>query len=461
MKIVDIIKNNHLTFLKDEWLLKQKIESLSIMLFFTALVLILFVFIRYLSNDYQTALADLVGAISFLTMYQLIKKNKKYYNPISLICAIIITTVISLGAFISEGSVERSIWFFSILIFVYFFRDSKEARWWFLLLISVISFIHFKNETSNNTTYIILIMNMSLMATLLHFYEQIKSREQKHLQDLNETLEDKVLQRTKELDNINNKLEEKVKEEISKNETKDKLIAQQNKMAAMGEMIGNIAHQFRQPLTAISATSSSIKFEIDLGSTSYDEIKTKLTKVESYVKHLSNTIEDFRCFFQEDKEKTTFNLANSIEKDLFLVDASYVSNSIKLIKEYDENITVKQFKNELTQSLLNIFNNAKDVLIQNNIKHKLVFLTIKKENNQAIISIKDNGGGVDESVLSHLFKEKVSTKDHDKGTGIGLYMTRQMIEDHMGGTIQVKNAKYIYNNEYYKGAEFIITLPLV
>jgi signal transduction histidine kinase len=189
-----------------------------------------------------------------------------------------------------------------------------------------------------------------------------------------------------------------------------------------------------------------------------DELKTKLNNIENYVHHLSDTIEDFRNFFKEDKEKTTFNLSQSIEKDLFIIESTFLANTIEIIKEYDESIEVSQFRNELTQCILNILNNAKDALRESEVPQKLVFIETKIENNKTKIIIKDNGGGIPESVLPHIFEDKFTTKDDSNGTGIGLFMTKQMIETHMDGKINAKNTKFIYNNEYYKGAEFTIIL---
>jgi signal transduction histidine kinase len=458
MSIFQKITHHTIDFSPQEWLFKHKIEALSFILFFSSFLLLIFTFIRYFTNDITTAFTDGIGAIVFFLMYLLVKKDKKYYDIVSNICAITITVVITIAVAVSNGDLERSIWFFSILVYVYFFRDSKEATYWLIALIAIISFIHVLSENSNMVTYFILVFNMILMSVILYFYEKIKAQEYSNLMNQNEYLEEKVALRTKELDEINKHLEERVKEEINKNILKDKMMVQQNKMAMIGEMIGNIAHQFRQPLSAINATTSVTKFELEMDSIQKDELKTKLNNIENYVHHLSDTIEDFRNFFKEDKEKTTFNLSQSIEKDLFIIESTFLANTIEIIKEYDESIEVSQFRNELTQCILNILNNAKDALRESEVPQKLVFIETKIENNKTKIIIKDNGGGIPESVLPHIFEDKFTTKDDSNGTGIGLFMTKQMIETHMDGKINAKNTKFIYNNEYYKGAEFTIIL---
>lgn len=455
---INLFNQKDMDFTSDEWLLSHKINALSFILFLASVILIIFVAIRFYNNESITALADLFGAFTFFGMLYFLNKSKKYYNIISLVASIIITIIITIAAFMGKEDIERSLWFFSLLIFIYFFRDKKEANLWLLFLITTVTLIHFQNGFTNVVAYTIFIFNILFMSTILYFYEKIKSQEQSHLTHENEILEKKVLERTQELDTLNSQLADKVKNEVHKNKLKDKMMAQQNKMAMMGEMIGNITHQFRQPLSAITASTSIMKFELDLGSLKNDEIQTKLSNIEEYVAHLSNTIEDFRNFFKEDKEKTTFNLSENIEKDFFIIESSYVEHTITLIREYDKNIEVTQFKNELTQCLLNILNNAKDALVEKDIKEKIVFIKTEKKEEKVYITITDNAGGIPHDILPQIFDDKFTTKDSTDGTGIGLYMTKQMIENHMDGKINAKNVKYIHNNEYYKGAQFTVIL---
>ena len=241
---------------------------------------------------------------------------------------------------------------------------------------------------------------------------------------------------------------------------KDKLLYQQSKMAAMGEMIGNIAHQWRQPLSAISTAASGMKIQKEFGNLS-DKIFFETTdKIVEITQHLSKTIDDFRNFFKTDKEKAKFNLKSVIEKDLVLLEAIFKNNDILLIKELDDNIVIDGYENELTQALLNIVNNAKDIVKEKPLSEdKFIFINTFLEGDNAIVSIKDNGGGIPDDIIDKIFEPYFTTKHQSQGTGIGLYMTRQIIVDNMHGSIEVENDSYEYNGKEYKGAKFTITLP--
>jgi len=241
---------------------------------------------------------------------------------------------------------------------------------------------------------------------------------------------------------------------------KEALLIQQSKMAAMGEMLENIAHQWRQPLSVISTISSGLllKKSMDL-EISKDEEKENLEKIGDTVKYLSQTIDDFRNYFKPNKNKNIFDIKESYIKAATLLKPKFQSMDIKLI----ENITSIEFlgfENEFIQVLINLLNNAKDVLDNDKIDNKLIFIDIYREDKNAIFTIKDNGGGIDKNIINRVFEPYFTTKYKSSGTGIGLYMSEEMVEKHMGGKLMVKNETYIYEDKEYKGACFKIYLPL-
>ena len=202
-----------------------------------------------------------------------------------------------------------------------------------------------------------------------------------------------VNNKTKELQELNENLEEKVKIESAKVREKDKQMMQQARFAAMGEMIGNIAHQWRQPLSAINSTSSSMKLQLQLGIATDEEVNDSYEKIMNYVDFLNQTIEDFRGFFMEDKEIIEFDMSETIEKSLTITNAVYKDNDINLLfsKEAD-NLRCKGLPSELSQVFLNILNNAKDALISNKVEKKFVKITYAKEGGENVIYIHDNAG---------------------------------------------------------------------
>ncbi|WP_421716737.1 transporter substrate-binding domain-containing protein [Arcobacter arenosus] len=257
------------------------------------------------------------------------------------------------------------------------------------------------------------------------------------------------------LEDLNSNLEKRVIEEIKKNEINTQRLVQQSRLAQMGEMISMIAHQWRQPLSAISATTNNLILKMMIS----DEVDKKyfdneLKLITEYSQHLSSTIDDFRNFFKTDKEKVCFKLNQVINKSLYLINTALDSNGIKLEKHLDETIEIYSYPSELQQVILNILKNAEDALNENtNIKDKqITVITYKKDNSKAIIEIIDNAGGISNEVKEKIFDPYFSTKTKKDGTGLGLYMSKIIINEHCNGRLFVSNAN--------DGANFQIELPL-
>ncbi len=230
----------------------------------------------------------------------------------------------------------------------------------------------------------------------------------------------------------------------------------------MGEMIGNIAHQWRQPLSAISTMASGLSFNIEFGNYNESEAMSSLSKIVKTTKHLSTTIDDFRDFYNADKAKKEFNLSKKILNSVTITEASLSENHIELVLNLDDTILTYGYENEFKQAILNILQNAKEVILQNLLRseNRVIFISLEKVDNYAVIKIKDNGGGISTEVIDKVFDQNFTTKEDNGGTGIGLYMTKQIIVKHMFGRIEVSNDKFEYQGKEYKGAEFIIKLKL-
>ncbi len=265
---------------------------------------------------------------------------------------------------------------------------------------------------------------------------------------------------TNKLIDINKGLEEKIKDEVDKNQEKDRLLFQQSKMASMGEMIGNIAHQWRQPISIISMWANNIIMDIDMEEIDDDSLRKYASNINQQTKHLSQTIDDFRNFFSPNKEKKSFTIQSSIDRTMTLLSASFKTHNIEVIENI-EDIEILALENELTQAVLNIINNAKDILITLPKESKrLIFITVYKEDKNIIIDIKDNAGGVPENIIDKIFEPYFTTKHKSQGTGIGLYMTESIITKHLKGDLVVKNIDYRWEEKNYVGALFRINLPL-
>ena len=252
--------------------------------------------------------------------------------------------------------------------------------------------------------------------------------------------------------------EESLKQQIIQNQQKDKILSEQSKMAAMGEMIGNIAHQWRQPLSVISTTATGIIIQKQYNILEEDKLIENCNIINDNVQYLSRTIDDFKNFIKGDRNKKIFSLKNDIDSFLHLVESTMKNNHIKIILDLQEDILINGYENELIQCFINIFNNAKDALKENNIENKLIFISTCKEKDKTIIKIKDNAGGIPSDILPYIFEAYFTTKHKSKGTGLGLNITYNLIVDGMSGTIEANNVTYDYEGKNYTGAEFLISL---
>ncbi len=231
-------------------------------------------------------------------------------------------------------------------------------------------------------------------------------------------------------------------------------------MASMGEMIGNIAHQWRQPLSIISTGSTGMKVQKEFGTLTDEQFTETCDIINDNAQYLSKTIDDFRNFIKGDRIKDIFSLKKCIDGFLHLVNGSIKNHNINIILDLQEDIKIDGYENELMQCLINIYNNAKDALIENKIEDKFIFITTTTNEDKAIIKIKDNAGGITDEIIDKIFDPYFTTKHKSQGTGLGLHMTYNLIVDGMGGTIEATNQTYTYKNKEYTFAVFNIEIPL-
>jgi len=263
---------------------------------------------------------------------------------------------------------------------------------------------------------------------------------QLNMQTLIDNLKDSKI----ELKELNNSLEEKIKQEVEKNRKKEKQLLNQSRLAQMGEMISMIAHQWRQPLGAISSAIIGIEMNIASGRfNNYKDLVGFLDKkhknINEYVQFLSTTIDDFRSFFKPDKSKELVNLTVPIVKALSIVEISMKNKGIKILTDYQDNDVLEIYQNEVVQVILNILKNSEDNFIERDICNPVIEITTKKQHNKLIIKISDNGKGIEENILPKIFDPYFSIKSEKNGTGLGLYMSKVIIEEHNNGELNVQN----------------------
>jgi len=263
-----------------------------------------------------------------------------------------------------------------------------------------------------------------------------------------------MLQLLKMIEKEFEKYEKSLRLHILENHKKDKLLTEQSKLAAMGEMIANIAHQWRQPLSVISTAATGMKMQKEYECLPDSIFYNTCDAINNNAQYLSKTIDDFQNFIQGDHIKKNFNLANTIGSFLNLVDSSIKTHSIEIEIDLQNDIEINGLENELIQCIMNLFNNAKDALKENRKENRKVFIKTYTQKENVIIEIKDNAGGIKDDIINKIFEPYFTTKHKSQGTGLGLHMTFNLIVDGMNGTIVVENDKE------FSGALFTITLPL-
>jgi signal transduction histidine kinase len=271
------------------------------------------------------------------------------------------------------------------------------------------------------------------------------------LKNKNRKLSKDVAKKREELNRLNKELEKRIEEEKKKLEYKDRQLLNSAKAAQMGEMISVIAHEWKQPLANIYALASVNLEYIDEDMYDCKNASNNFLFMETKIKYLSETIDDFRNFFNPYKEIDEFDIDEAINKAKTLIEKEFLANHI-YIEYNNRSQIVKNYKNEIVHVLINLLNNAKDAIILNHINNGKIIIDIDIKSKFLVVSISDNGGGIAKNIKDEIFKPYFSTKRKDIGTGIGLYLSKKIIEEKCKGRLYADNTK--------NGAIFYIALPI-
>ena len=294
-----------------------------------------------------------------------------------------------------------------------------------------------------SATIILLIVMLSLLlsrkinAIFKEYQEEVKLREEALLE-------------------LNQSLEERVNVQVESHREKDKMLIQQSKMAEMGDMLSMIAHQWRQPLNQMSYVLMNIDSAYEYKELTKEYLDEKIKEANEILEFMSTTIEDFRSYFRPDKEKEFVLVSDVVATAANFMKKSLDIDGVEVELHQDGRELTHIYKNEFIQVLLNLIKNAKDVLVQNNVQNPKIMITSTSDAKKLVVEICDNGGGIDEAIMQEIFKPYFSTKDEKQGTGLGLYMSKMIIEEHIGGKLSVVNKIDI--NENIIGACFKIEI---
>ena len=253
-------------------------------------------------------------------------------------------------------------------------------------------------------------------------------------------------------------LEKRIKDEIEKNTKIQDELFKAEKLASIAEVLGNLAHQWRQPLSVISTAASGIKLQKEFQNLSDEYLLNSCDLISDNVLHLSNTIDEFRDLITGDKALKVFNLKDNIKSFLSLVDDSIKSHHIKVVLDLKDTIKIKSHPNELRQCLINIYNNSVDAIKDCSLDNRYFLIKAYIKDNKTVIEFSDTGNGISNNILSKVFEPYFTTKHQSQGKGLGLHMTYKLVTNVLGGEIEALNSNFDFKGINYKGAMFRITL---
>lgn len=279
------------------------------------------------------------------------------------------------------------------------------------------------------------------------------------LRILNEELESRVAGRTSELATLNAELiklnetlEKRVEGEVAKNRAKDIMLIQQNRQAAMGELLGHIAHQWKQPLNSIAVIIQSLELTASDGDLTEECIDETVGKIMALLDHMAQTMDVFRDFYRPEKEMTVFRLKDSIDTAIGFIAPALRQHAIAVELDVDPGLVALGHPREYAQVLLNLFSNARNALVERKIKAPRLKIKAYFEGGKAVVTISDNAGGIPETDLGRIFEPYFTSREAAGGTGVGLYMSKNIIEKSMGGTLRAANSD--------GGAQFRLEIPV-
>jgi PAS domain S-box-containing protein len=251
--------------------------------------------------------------------------------------------------------------------------------------------------------------------------------------------EEQLAEQRRELEELNRSLQMRIDKAVDDLRQKDQMLILYDRLAVMGEMINNIAHQWNQPLNTLGLVVQQFRLYSDSGRSNREFIKENTEKAMELIQHMSQTIEDFRNLFRVDKEAVTFSVNEVIERTLSLIAKTFNDQNIAIALYPEGDPAAIGFPNEYSQVLLNILLNARDALVGSHVEDARISIRIFGQGGRSVVTITDNAGGIADEHLEKVFDAYFTTKEADKGTGIGLFMSRTIIEKSMGGRLTVQN----------------------
>ena len=415
----------------------------------------------FMMDDMVMFLIDLCMILFFLVCSLLLRRDKRYYDITTTLNALI--SMLYLDLLMISYPVENLefIWLFFFVVTYMFLKGPKVGMGWNIMLFASLFLLKVQPFVQIDYSYSqisYLVFALTIIMTITYFFlhvidenYQIILKQGEQLQDFNEILEEKVREKTEALQQLNASLAETVAKKVAVVHEQQEMLISQSRLAAMGEMLSMIAHQWRQPLATTTLRISNMQITSMLENKKCDERDDLLASVSDTLVYLSDTIDDFQTYFKPDERREEADLSELIERAAHFVNARTEMHTIEVIYEGLHKVILETLPNELIQVVINILNNAIDVIVSSGHREKKIEILLEENHSVVRIKVSDSGDGIDTALITRIFEPYFSTKSKN-GTGLGLYMAKMIIEEHMAGKIYVENSSL-------GGAMFIIELP--
>ena len=448
-------------FTDSEMLLKQRFNLMNIIFLLAFAGLIEGVIENTIKHYYALVLLELFMLLFFLFCIILLRRQKRNYDGVTTAIALISLLFFNALIFFSALEDIKFIWLFFYVVTFLFLKGNRAGLGWIVAMIASLFVLKFQPlypiYLSHSQLYY-LVFVMSIITTMTYFFQYVIDKgfdlileQRAQLQNFNDALEKRVEEKTEALQRLNDSLAETIAQKVSEVKEQQEMLIAQSRLAAMGEMLSMIAHQWRQPLATTTLKITDMNIKSMLHNEKRDARDELLEQVSDTLLYLSDTIDDFQTYFKPDNKTEKANVAELAERACSFVRARLDIYKIEASLEGNRDASIETFPNELVQVLINILNNAIDAIIAADKSEKNIRIRIEKEERGVVINIEDSGEGIDAAVVSRVFEPYFSTKSKN-GTGLGLYMAKMIIEEHMQGEITASNIKE-------GGACFCIKLP--
>ena len=403
--------------------------------------LLLFSVFHLYSGNYLIVAVN--GVASVLAVYALIDlRRRQKIDRAATIIVLAMSIFLITFTVITQNRNYELVWTLFFPVFAFLLKGKKQgfyvtvAFYAILLPLVYLGIDVWQDGGWSEEAYLRFVASAMLMSILAYSFERSNDEVYERLRGIHKREQEQIVQ-------LDNALKQQNKQQS--------LLQRQQRMAAMGEMLAMIAHQWRQPLSSITATTALLQIKVMTDQYEKAIFDSQLKNIGDYTQHLSKTIDDFRDFFKEDKECREFTFEELSEGALHIIGLSLQNRNIRLIKQYESKTKVSSYENELRQVVLNLLKNAEDVLVERGVKEPVITVRSYDDSIYTCLEVCDNGGGISAKIVEHLFEPYFTTKDTLNGTGLGLYMSKSIVEEHCLGSLNAVNEN--------DGARFTIKLP--